>query len=173
MESVGRAVTLIGRIGVKIVESAAEGLISGGFSALGPRGVSIMIERDYHTLDTVFNSMDGPPDYAATPELTKEDIAKLERMRLGMQKTALSALGMARNVASRFPREVIENKITAEWLLQRVERRNPDIAQAIKSYGEKGDRWLEDEARIIRLYFMGRMAWSAEKKRLVEVQPRG
>ena len=131
------------------------GALSGVFRAVGPKGITIMIKRRWHVLPSVLYAASHKPDYP--PELTPEEVAELERFRLTLMKTIIPALGMAKTIASRFPPEVIEQKITAEWILKKLEERHPGIAKAIKDHGEEGMRWLEEEALILRNFLLGRI----------------
>jgi len=147
--------------------------VCGLYRALGAKALRRLIELNYHSLECLFYGMFHRPNYERDcPGFTLEEIAEMERRRLTMPRLLLPALGFARTIASRFPAEAVERKITAEWLLAKAEQKQPEIAAVIRECGEEGRRWLEEEARQLHLYFTGRLTFDPEQGRMVEAVAR-
>ncbi len=143
---------------MKVLEGTVAGLISGLVKAFGADKLKAFIENDWHLLEAAFNALNPgfKPDYHAAG-LTPEQAARAEKLRqTTLRKVVLPALGMAKTIASRFPREVVEEKVTAKWIYEKIKQRHPEIAAIIDSYGEKGWRWLEKEAKMIVDFLVGR-----------------
>lgn len=150
----------------KALEGAINGLISGAYGAAGEEGVKLMIDRGWHVLDILFNAAHGFVEYPK--DLSPEAVQRLEAFRRAAVKPALGALGLAKQIASRLPHEVLESKLTAKWALEKLASKHPSVAQAIKEH-PLGKEWLEAEMRILRLYLMGRAVYSPALRKLVEV----
>lgn len=149
-------------------------MAGGMLKAVGPKALDVMVTHNYHTIDTIFYSIQHRPNYERdTPHLSKEEIEKMEAMRRQLPKMVLPVLGMVRKLAERFPPETVEAKVTREWLLKRAERSQPEVAGLLKGYGEQGEKWLEEEAKQIRLYLLGRLVWDPASRHMVEVKPSG
>ena len=144
------------RITFKLLEGALNGLISGVFNSFGPRGVRILIEKDLHTIPSILYALSRRPNYEELG-LTPEEVEKLEHMRHSLlRKTVLPIMGLARKIASQFPPEAVEQKVTAEWIYGKIKKRHPEIAEIIDEHGEKGWKWLDKEAKIIVKYLTGK-----------------
>jgi len=119
-----------------------------------------------------------PPDNLSDEEKSKymikqllklKEIKKLENFRKRLGKTILPVFGMARNIASRFPKEYIDQYLTGEWLYKQAVKRHPEIAKIIDE-SENGREWLENQAREIREYITGRLVWDPKRLKLVSVE---
>jgi len=141
--------------------------VQGALKAIGTRGLEVMIDHDWYLIESIFYSVRYQPNYPS--ELSEKEIAKLERMRATMLKTVLPILGMVRFVASKFPPEAVEAKVTPDWLLGKGKKRFPQLVRVVKKKGEKARKWLEKQSREIVLYATGRLVWDDQKKQLVEV----
>lgn len=165
-----RTLRLTGKLGLAVLEAALEGAISGAVKALGPESLDLMIDKNYYIVDSIFYSIRHQPTYP--PELSEEQIARLEWMRAAMSRTVLPLLGMVRFVASKFPPEAVEQKVTPEWLLKRGKEKFPELVTRVRAKGKRGRWWLERQAEEIRAYATGRTYWSEEERKLIIVNPR-
>jgi LmbE family N-acetylglucosaminyl deacetylase len=127
-----------------------------------------MIENNYSVLESVFHAYYGPPPDAYRG-LSAEEAARLEEFRRRSARLALSALGMAKTIASRFPAEAVEAKVTADWLLSKGRGRRSELVKVVEAYGERGRAWLEEQARQIAAFLTGRLIYDPRLRRLVRV----
>jgi hypothetical protein len=155
LEQLGRLASLSSRLSLKVLEATLDGAISGTYRSIGTKGIDALIARGWHVLPSVLYALAKRPEYPA--EFTAEEVERMERMRLNMARIVLPILGVARRVASGFPPEVVEEKVTGKWLLEKLKKKHPEVAEAILRHGEEGLKWLEEEAVIIRLYLTGRI----------------
>jgi len=146
-----KIVDRIGSLSMKVLESALNGAISGVFNAVGPKGVKIMIERRWHVLPSILYALSKKPDYP--PDLSESEIRKLESMRKNLIHVVVPLLQMVKVIASRFPPEVIEQKLTGQWILDKLGKRHPEIVEVIKNE-EGGIEWIEEEAEIIKKFLL-------------------
>jgi len=162
----GRAAYTLSKLSYKVVEAMIEGAAGGVIRAMGAERLGVMIENNYHTVESLFYAMQSRPNY--DPKLTPEEVERLEAIRKRLPNAVLPILGATRKIVSQFPPEAVESKVTADWLMQRAEKSQPEIAKVIKSYRRKGRQWLEAEAKQIRDYLLGRLVWDPESRKLVE-----
>jgi len=154
VEQVKKAFRRAGKLGNKLFEATLNGLVSGSFRAVGPKGIQLMIKNNWHTIPMILYALtNNSPKYPK--ELSEKEIAKLENMRRNLARMVLPVLGMARRIAANFPPELVEQKITGEWLMQKLEEKHPQIAKIVKEQ-ENWQKWINEEAVIIRLYLIGR-----------------
>jgi hypothetical protein len=135
-----------------------EGLVAGLLRCVGPERLGIMIENDYSVLESLFHAYYGPPPDAYRG-LTPEEAARLEAFRRRAARAALSALGVAKAIASRLPPSAVEAKVTADWLLQKGRLKQPRLVEEVERHGERGRMWLEAQARQIVDFLLGRLTY--------------
>lgn len=169
MEETGRAIRFAGKLGLKILEGALEGLIKGMLKCFGPERLSMFVESDWNILEGVFYGLYRPP-IEAYKQMDPREVMKAERVRRSLAKTVLPVIGMARNIASRFPAEAVEKKVTAEWLLGKGEKYFPEIVDVVEKHGDKGRAWVERQAEQIRLYLTGRIVYHPGLLRFVTAE---
>lgn len=163
---IAKGVRFASKLSLKILEGAIEGLINGVVNAIGEEKLSVLIENDRDILACIFSGMIRPPvDYYQRIPL--EEAQKIERIRRSMAKTVLPVLGMARTMASKFPSEAVEKKITAEWLMSKGEKKFPKLVEVVKAHGEKGRRWVERQADQIRDFMLGRITFDPNTMQIV------
>jgi hypothetical protein len=155
-------------LGLKLLEGALNGLVSGLLKSFGADKLSLFIENDWHIIESVYFGLHKPP-LEVYAKLSPDEVSSLESFRQNLAKTVLPLLGFARSVASYFPPEAVESKVTADWLLRRAQR-HLQLLQVIERYGERGRRWLEKEAEQIRDYLLGRVVFDPNKLRFVKVE---
>lgn len=126
-----------------------------------------MIDNDWYIINAIFYASRRQPVYPA--ELSEKEVARLEQMRATMMKTVLPLLGMVRFVASKFPPEAVEAKLTPEWFLDKGRKRFPVLVRVVKGKGEKGQRWLERQVEEIRKYCVGKLVWSEKLEKMVDI----
>jgi hypothetical protein len=143
------------------------GLVDGAFRAVGPQGVQLLIDYDKHIIGCILSAYNGRQRYPSN--LTRAQVAALERLRLGMTRATVAALGLVRYIASKLPEEVVENKVTPEWLLKKGRERFPEVVQVIEANGDRGRAWLKKQCEEIVGFCTGRLVWSDEHDGLVEV----
>lgn len=105
------------------------------------------------------------PEYPK--ELSQEEVARLEKARAGMTRTVLPLLGMAKTIASKLPRSFIEERLDGGWLMRRANERFPILAERVKAHGEKGEKWLEKQAKEISGFLTGKLLWDDRQRRMV------
>ena len=163
-----RALRLGGKLLLKTLEASVEGAVQGGIDCIGPKGLDLMIENDWYIIESMFYAMRYRPDY---PEgLTKEEIARLEKARHGMLRAVMPILQLARTVASRLPPELIEQKLDGGWFMRRAKEKFPVLAERVEAHGDKGKKWIENQAREVRDFLLGRLVWDDRERRLVRAE---
>jgi hypothetical protein len=165
-----RAISFIPKLSIAVLEATLEGAIQGAVKALGPKTLDLMIDKNFYIIDAIFYATRHQPTYP--PELSREQVARLEMIRATMSKTVLPLLGMVKFVASKFPPEAVEAKVTPDWLLRRGDQRFPELSERVRAKGERGRWWLEKQAEELRAYATGRAYWSEEERKLVIVNPK-
>jgi hypothetical protein len=150
---VERSLRLVGKVGVATLEGAIRGVIGGFLRVLGPDRLSLFIENDWSVLEALFKAMVAPPR-EAYEHLGEEGVQKV---RAFLVNYVAKLLVVAKAVASRFPPELLESKVTGEWLYRRLED-FPEVRAVIDRYGDRGRYWLEKQARDIRDWLLGRLA---------------
>lgn len=165
-----RSLHLAGKLGIAILEATLEGAISGAVKALGPKSLDLMIDKNYYIIDSIFYATRHQPTYP--PEISEEQVARLEMMRTTMSRTVLPLLGMVRFVASKFPPEAVEAKVTPDWLLKRGKEKFPELVTRVRGKGEKGRRWLKNQAEELRAYATGRTYWNEKERKLIIMNPK-
>jgi hypothetical protein len=98
------------------------------------------------------------------------DVEKVERIRLAAARTILPVINMAKQIASCFPPEDVEAKVTADWLLKKGEIYFPELVQVVNKYGEKGRAWVERQAEEVRKFLTGKIVFHPQKLRFVSVE---
>lgn len=133
---------------------------------IGPQGVRLLIDNDVYIIGciaSVTNRKQVYPD-----NLNPSQVKQLNSM-VNMLQAAVMGLGMLKQVTSRIPAEMVEAKVTPEWLIRRGREKFPDIIEVIDQSGEKGLMWLIKQAREIVNFCTNRLVWSNEHNRLVEI----
>lgn len=133
-------------------------MIDGAINVLGSEKAQLLIDNDWFLLESIFWGATSVP-VEGYKKMKPEDVEKAEGMRQAVAKTVLPALAMARFVASKFPVEAVEGKVTPEWLIKRGEKRFPEIVKVWKNTGEKGEQWLEKQTSEIVDYLTGRTVY--------------
>jgi hypothetical protein len=150
---VERGLQLVGKIGVATLEGAIKGVIGGLLSVLGPDRLSLFIENDWSMLEALFKAMVAPPR-EAYEHLGVEGVQKVRALLVNY---VAKLLVFAKVVASRFPPELLESKVTGEWLYRKL-KDFPEVKAVIDRYGDRGRYWLEMQARDLRDWLLGRLA---------------
>jgi len=117
-------------------------------------------------LEATLNGIFRPPQYEG---VKPQEIQKIEEIRQNLARTVLPVIGMARTIASRFSFETVDAKVTGEWLLKKAKVKFPEVATIIESHGERGMIWLEKQAKEIREFITGRIAYNSKQGRLVKI----
>lgn len=152
-----RAARALVNAGIKTLDGIISGLISGAIGAFGPDKLKVFIEKGWHMIPSILYAAKQQPNYGEAG-LSEEEAKRAEQMRRTLlSKIVLPALGMAKTIASRFPPEVIESKVTAKWIYEKLKAKHPEITKIIDEMGEKGWRWLEEEARTIVAFLTGKL----------------
>jgi hypothetical protein len=149
---VERSLRLVGAIGVATLEGAIRGVIGGFLKVLGPERLSLFIENNWSMLEALFKAMVAPPR-EAYEHLGVEGVQKVRMLLLDY---VAKLLVLARTVVSKFPPELVESKITGDWLYKKLED-FPEVRAIVDRYGDRGRWWLEMQARDIRDWFLGRV----------------
>jgi hypothetical protein len=126
--------------------------------ALGVDKLRLFIQHDWYLLGSIFYALTNPP-VDAYRHMKPEEVERAEALRRSMAKTVLPLLAMARRTAMMFPEELVEGKVTAEWLLEKAKAKMPELAEAVEAEGERGRRWLERQARELVDYLLGRTCY--------------
>jgi hypothetical protein len=169
MEHIERAGRFTGKLGLKLLEGAIEGLIKGLLRCFGPEKISLFIENDWSILGSVFYGLYRPP-VEAYQKMTPEEIAKAERVRQNLARTVLPVTGMARRIAANFPASTVEAKVTGNWLMDKGEKYFPEIVAVIKQHGDKGKAWIEKQAAQIAGYLTGKLVFDPRELKMVSVE---
>ncbi|MGC8937221.1 MAG: hypothetical protein ACP5KV_07685 [Candidatus Methanomethylicaceae archaeon] len=143
-----------------------EGAIKGILNVLGTEKLGMFIENDWNILEALFYGLSHTPK-EAYEKMRPEEVSKAERIRRSLASTVLPVINMTLRVARSFPPEVVESKVTADWLMERSKKNFPELAAVIERYGDKGRAWLDRQAEQIRLYLTGRIAYHPVKLRFV------
>jgi hypothetical protein len=141
-----------------MLEVSAEALLKAVVKALGVDKLRMFMENDWYLLGSVFYAVSNVP-VEAYKNMSREEIERAESLRHNMAKTVLPLLAFARNTAMLFPSELVEKKVTAEWLLEKAKERIPELAKAVEAEGERGKRWLERQAKELVDYLTGRTCY--------------
>jgi len=157
-----------GKLGLKLLEASLEGLIQGLLKCISAERLGMFIENNWTILESIFYNLNRVPTDAYA-KLTPKEVAMAERIRRGMTRTVLPVLGMARTVASKFPPSAVESKVTPDWLLEKGRKRFPELVAVIEKHGERGRRWLRNQAIEIREYLTGKIVFDPEKGKMVNV----
>jgi|GEM_PF-7087100 len=169
MENLSRVAGFSGKLGLKVLEGALEGLVRGLLKCFGPERLSMFIANDWNILESFFYGLYRPP-LKAYGQMKPQEAERLERFRRSMAETVLPIIGMARTIASRFPAEAVEDKVKADWLLEKCGKCFPELVSVINMHGERGRMWLEAQAKQIRDYLLGRIAYHPGLMRFVKVE---
>lgn len=169
MEPLGRAVRFSTRLAITVLEASLEGLIEGFLKILGPEKAWILIDKDWYLIRSVFYCAYNVP-LETYQDMSAEEIQTAERLRISMAKTVLPVLGWTKFIASKFPVEAVEGKVTPEWLLKRGKQRFPELVKVWEESGEKGDRWLKNQCQEIIDYVTGRTVYNPVLKGMVSIE---
>jgi hypothetical protein len=143
-------------------------VVDGAMKAIGPKGIQLLIDNDKYIIGCIMSSYMKKSKYPTN--MNKEEIQKLEQSSQGMMKWVVMGLTMVRDIAGKFPEEMVRSKITPEWLVWRGKQKYPEIIEQIALNGIKGARWLSNQSEEICLFCLGRLIWSDEADGLVEVK---
>ena len=169
METLARTGRVSTKLGIKLLEAVVEGLVEGALNVLGPEKAQLLVDNDWYIIETMFYASTNIP-VEGYKKMKPEEIQKAEQMRKALAKTVLPVLGMAKFVASKFPVEAVEAKVTPEWLIKRGEERFPEIVKVWKDTEEKGEQWLEKQAAEIVGYLTGRIIYSPQQRIMVPIE---
>jgi hypothetical protein len=169
VEQLSRAARFSTNLGLKLLDATLEGLIRGLLDCFGAERLSMFIERDWSILESVFYGLYRPP-IEAYRMMKPEEVRRLEAFRRSLAKAVLPVLSMARTIASRFPPEAVEGKVTADWLLQKGEKRFPQVVEVVKKHGDRGRAWVEAQAKQIRDYLLGRIVFNPATMKFVRAE---
>jgi len=133
---------------------------------VGEEKLSLFIDNDYTVLEAIFSSLQRPP-IEVYLKMDPAEAAKLEAFRRNMSRTVLPLLGFARRIASNFPADAVESKVTPEWLLGKGRAKFPKLVEVVEKHGDKGRRWLEKQCREIVDYLLGRLAYDPKTGKMV------
>lgn len=146
-------------------------MVEGSLKVLGPDKLRLLIENDWYLIENIFYGIyNVPVEGYKKVNLSPEDVQKAEQVRMSLAKVVLPVLGMTKLVASKFPVNTVEMKVTPEWLIKRGEKRFPEIVEVWKETGEKGRMWLEKQSREIVNYLTGRTVYSPQLGRMASVE---
>jgi hypothetical protein len=136
---------------------------------MGAERLSLFIENDWNVLESVFYGLYRPP-IEAYKKMTLQEIAKAERIRRSLARTVLPVIGMARRIAASFPAETVEDKVTADWLMEKGRKYFPEIIAVIEQHGEKGNGWIHKQAEEIRQFLTGKIVFHPQRLCFVKVE---
>lgn len=181
MEPLEKTITKTGRFGTAILTAAIEGSLDAAvdvlLKAFGPEKLALLIDNDWSIIGSIYYNLKGfEPDWGKM-NLSEKERAKAEKIRRSefLRRLVLPALDRVQSLASKFP-ELVNEKITVEWLMGKGEQKRPVLVKVLRSRGEIGQRWLEKQVELFKLYFTGRLIWSDRHGGFVQVvpaQPRG
>ena len=146
-----------------------EGLIRGMLTVMGPERLSLFIENDWNILEGAFYGLYRPP-IEAYQKMALQEIAKAERVRRNLARTVLPVIGMARTIASSFPAETVEAKVTGNWLIEKGKKYFPEIVAVIEQHSDKGEAWVEKQAEQIRQFLTGKIVFHPQKLCFVKAE---
>jgi hypothetical protein len=135
---------------------------------VGEEKLGIFIEKDINVLEAFYFGLNQPP-VDLYEKMDQEEAARVERFRCSMARTVVPLLGMARKAAAAFPPDIVEAKITPEWLLSKGQKKFPKLAAVVLGHGEKGRIWLDRQCRQIVDYLLKRLDYDQKSGRLVKV----
>ena len=127
-----------------------------------------MIENDWYVIESIFYAIRCGPKYPDS--LSREEAERLNSWWITASKMVLAMLGMAKSIASQLPPELVLEKLNGEWLMRRMRESYPELAEKVEEYGERGMRWVENQAREIALFLTGRLVWVDGLNKLVPVE---
>jgi hypothetical protein len=166
MERVSR---FVGKLPITILEASIEGAISGLLKCIPPKEVSLLIKHDCYIIESIFAARSRP--LYESKNLTKEEIEKAERARAKIPWKQIDwLLERVRFLASQYSPEAVERKITPEWLMKKGEKRFPELIKEVEK-NEYGWVWLENQTEELKLFVLGKIAWSNSAKRMVPIMP--
>jgi hypothetical protein len=166
LESLTKVASFSSKLGIGILEAAIEGVIEGGLKLLGPEKLRLMVDNHWFIMESIFFCAYNVPieTYA---KMSKEEIAKAEKVRISLAKSVLPVVGMAKRVASMFPPKAVEAKVTPQWLITRGEKRFPELVEVWRNSGGKGEKWLQEQADEIVGFLTGRLVYSPWHRKMV------
>jgi hypothetical protein len=160
-----RITRFVSKLPTTILEASIEGTISGLLKCISPKDASLLIKHDCYIIESIFASRSRP--LYESKNLTKEEIEKAERARAVIPWKQIDwLLERVRFIASQYSPEAVERKITPEWLMKKGEKRFPELVREVEK-SEYGWVWLENQAEELKLFVLGRIAWSDSAKRMV------
>jgi len=132
-----------------------------------------MIQHDYYVIESLYYAFHHKPGYEKM-KLSKEEVKKAEHHRSLMSRTVMPLLGAVKMVASRFPPQIIREKLTSQWFRSKMSS-FPELIEVLDREDKKAQRrdlgkdttWLENEAEEIRLFVTGRLLWHSELRRMI------
>ena len=157
---------IVGKVGLKILEAAIEGLVKGVLNLMGPEKLNMFIENDWNILESIFYGLCRSPS-EVYKNMSPEEVSKTERIRHNLARTVLPIIGMAQKVARSFPPEAVESKVTAEWLMRRGREKFPELIEIVESHGDRGRAWLDRQAKQICDYLTGKIVYHPVKLKFV------
>jgi hypothetical protein len=166
LESLGKVASLSGKLGISVLEAAVEGLVEGGLKLLGPEKLRLMVENHWFIMESIFYCAYNVPveGYA---KMSREEVAKAEKVRAALVRSVLPVVGMARRVAGMFPPKAVEAKVTPQWLIARGEKRFPELVEVWRNSGGEGEKWLKEQADEIVGFLTGRLVYSPWHRKMV------
>lgn len=147
-----------------------EETLQGLLRIISPKYLGVMVDNGWLLIESMFYAIRRPPtEYYE--KMDPEEAHRVERVRALGEKFGLPLLGMLRYVASHFPYEAVEEKVTPEWMRRRGRDKFPELIKVIEKKGGAGDKWLSSQCREIVQFSTGRLVWSDAKETMVKARP--
>lgn len=161
-----RFVRVGGKLVASVFSAAVEGLVKGVIDCVGIKSIDLMIVNDWSLIEVVLNAIYRKPEYP--PELSEEEVSRLEELRKQVGVFVLPLLGMARMIASKMPEEYIVERLDGGWLMRRIDEKFPELSDEIRKHGARGEEWVDRQARQIAYFFTGKLRYNPREGRIVE-----
>jgi hypothetical protein len=138
-------VSVVGRAGARILAKTLERMVVGLIAPFDAAHLQIMIDHDWYIIETIrWNAKHGskhPPTYP--PELSEEEIRRIEALRSRAIRMAMAALGFSSMIVSKFPKPLVEQYLNVEYASKWLKNKRPDLLPVLET--EKGAQWLRKE----------------------------
>lgn len=169
MDQIGHGFRVGSKLGLSVLESSLVGLIQGVLKCVGPEKLDLLVQDDRNILECIFDGLCRPPtDYYQT--VTPEEARKVEGLRRTLSGTVPTLLGITRTIASKFPADAVEAKVTGDWLLVKGKKFFPELVAVVDRHGEEGKAWVDRQACQMRDYLMGRIVFDPQSMKFVPAE---
>ena len=146
-----KVINRIGKTSVAMIKSLVVGSIRGLYRATGRDYLVMMVKNNWHTIPLLLEAV-RHQTWGYPKNIPPEKIAVLENFRRRVAPNLVKALFMAREITKPLAPLIME-KLDKGWIERRLKEIDPGLLEEIKSI-PGGDKWLEEEALILRRFLL-------------------